>query len=142
MDEYARALIEAVERVTPAWVHAMVAQRVEMNDTIRADTDQAADRATEYMVARLTQLFLTDIDEQSTTPLAIMREAIKFPSSVLSEAGAGPVERDDYARRMFPDDIYGLTPATWSDIDESLAEVGLAWGASKVVAHRSRHGQS
>ncbi len=142
MDEYSRALIETVERVTPEWVQRLVAKRVEMNDAIRADAHTAAGRATEYVVTRLTQLLQTDIDEQANTPLAIMRDATKFASAVLSGAGARIVERDDYARRMFPDDVYGLTPANWSDIDESLVDVGLAWGAAKVMDHRSRHGRS
>jgi hypothetical protein len=40
---------------------------------------------------------------------------------------------------MFPDDDYGLTPASFADIDPALAEPGLAWGAAKAWVHRRRH---
>lgn len=140
MDEYSQTLIETAERVTPGWINRLVAQRVSQNDEIRAATDEAADRATEFVVARLTHLMLQDVDEQVSTPLAIMRETTKFPTQVLIDAGAQPVERDDQARKLFPEDVYDLVPANWGDIDEALVEPGLAWGAAKVMAHRLRHG--
>ena len=41
---------------------------------------------------------------------------------------------------IFPDDDYDLSPATFADIDESLHEPGLVWGAAKahVVLTRRR----
>ena len=50
-----------------------------------------------------------------------------------------PVERDDFAREAFPDDDYDLTPASFADVDPSLFEPGVAWGAAKAWTHRQRH---
>jgi hypothetical protein len=43
------------------------------------------------------------------------------------------VERDEFSRRSFPDDMFGLAPATWADVDPSLVEPGLEWGAWKAA---------
>jgi hypothetical protein len=66
------------------------------------------------------------------------------PTQVLAEAGVPPVERDEHAARLFPDDRYDLAPATFSDLDEALHEPGLVWGAAKahvVLARRRREGR-
>jgi hypothetical protein len=58
---------------------------------------------------------------------------------VLHDAGVPAVERDDFARSRFPDDDYDLTPATWADVDPSIAALGIAWGAAKAFIHKQRH---
>jgi hypothetical protein len=52
------------------------------------------------------------------------------------------VVRDDFDERRFPDDLYGLTPASLAAIDPALADPARAWGAAKAMAHRARHGRS
>jgi hypothetical protein len=37
------------------------------------------------------------------------------------------------ANRQVPDDLYGLGPATWSDIDPAMHDPGIAWGAWKAM---------
>ena len=37
------------------------------------------------------------------------------------------------------DDVYGLAPASFADVDQSLYEPGLEWGAAKAHAHLTRH---
>jgi hypothetical protein len=49
------------------------------------------------------------------------------------------VERDKFSRERFPDDVYDLTPATWSDVDPALQELGITWGAAKAFVHKLRH---
>jgi hypothetical protein len=51
-----------------------------------------------------------------------------------------PIRRSEFDRETFPDDVYGLSPATWSDIDESVHDPGLFWGAwkAKTVLDRRR----
>ncbi|MGB1727392.1 MAG: hypothetical protein ACPHIW_04525, partial [Ilumatobacteraceae bacterium] len=83
--------------------------------------------------SRLGALLGTDVDEQRANPLDILRDAIGGPTAVLRAAGAQPVARDRFAEERFPDDVFDLTPATWADIDESLAEPGLTWGAWKAA---------
>ena len=40
--------------------------------------------------------------------------------------------RDRFAEQTFPDDVYDLVPASFADVDPSLHEPGLLWGAAKA----------
>ncbi|HRE00718.1 MAG TPA: hypothetical protein PLV68_05430, partial [Ilumatobacteraceae bacterium] len=62
----------------------------------------------------------------------------------LAAHGVPPRQRDPFAERAFPADRYGLSPAAWSDVDESLHEPGLIWGAwkAKTVLARRRPPQA
>ena len=84
-------------------------------------------------------LLEADIDAQRTTPLALLRSAVRYPTGILREAGVPPVERDPMQIRLLPDDLYDLSPASFADVDPSLAEPGMVWGAAKAFAHRQRH---
>lgn len=81
----------------------------------------------------------TDVDAQRTTPLTLLRSAVRYPTRVLQEAGVPPVERDPIQVRLLPDDLYDLSPASFADVDPSLAQPGMVWGAAKALAHRRRH---
>jgi hypothetical protein len=85
-------------------------------------------------------LLAADIDEQRSTPLTLLRQAVRYPTRVLQDAGAAPLARDRFAERAFPDDIYDLTPASLADVDPALTEPGIAWGAAKAFEHKRRHG--
>ncbi len=45
---------------------------------------------------------MSDIDEQRTTPLALIRGAVRYPTEVLRAAGVPPVERDRFAAAGVP----------------------------------------
>ena len=63
---------------------------------------------------------------------------------VLRTAGTPEARRDEFSRRVLPDDVYGLAPATWSDVDPALVEPGLVWSAWKaatVLDRRRREGR-
>jgi hypothetical protein len=49
-----------------------------------------------------------------------------------------PADRDEFAQRSFPDDSYGLVPASWEEIDQRLQEVGITWGAAKAYVFKAR----
>ncbi|CAB5001187.1 MAG: hypothetical protein F2876_08170 [Actinobacteria bacterium] len=85
-------------------------------------------------------LLFADVDQQRMNPLALLRASVRFPTTVLDELGASPPDRDEFARRNFPEDRYGLTPASFADVDPTLHEPGLVWGAAKahVVLQRRR----
>jgi hypothetical protein len=62
----------------------------------------------------------------------------------LVEAVPGWVERqvvvrDAFEEARFPDDLYGLTPASLGAVDPSLTDAARAWGAAKAMAHKARH---
>jgi hypothetical protein len=132
-------LADAIERVLPGWVvRSVVALAPGAGDAAR----EAGERARLEVVPQVRALLAADIDEQWTTPLALLRAAVRYPTDVLRAAGVPPVERDDFARDRFPDDVYNLTPASFADVDPALGDVGLVWGASKAFAHKQRHGTS
>jgi hypothetical protein len=144
MDEHGRALAEAIEAALPGWVERTVRQRLsDAGMTAEPGIVLAAERAgqvaTREVGAAVRDLLDTDIDRQATTPLSLLRGAVRFPTGVLQEAGVPPVVRDEVQERLFPDDVYDLTPATFADVDPALAEPGLIWGAAKAHAHLQRH---
>jgi hypothetical protein len=141
---YAAELADAVEVAIPRWVDRVVrevlaAQGVAVDDTLAAQIDQAAAAARDAGVPQVRQLLETDIDQQQTTPLTLLRTLVRHPTEVLRSAGARPVARDEFSRGSFPDDLYDLTPASFADVDPALHEPGLAWGAAKAYVHLSRH---
>jgi hypothetical protein len=144
VDDYARALADGIEAALPTWVVRSVATLMTAwSGTVPPDValaaEEAAQRARVETGGAIRRLLETDIDDQRSTPLALLRGAVRYPTEVLTAAGVPGLERDRFAEEAFPDDIYDLTPARFADIDPALAEIGLAWGASKAFAHKQRH---
>ena len=81
---------------------------------------------------RVRALLELDVDSQPTGPLAVVRTVVVHPTRVLAGAGVPPVERDEFAERAFPDDVYDLTPGSFRDLGENVHEAGLRWGAAKA----------
>lgn len=128
----------------PGWSARVVSERLTAErgsaDPAIVDRARAAGAsAAETLGPDLRALVAADVDEQRENPMAVVRRAVGWPTAVLEEAGATPVERDDYARRHFPADVYGITPTGFADLDPDLGELGLVWGALKARAHLARH---
>ncbi len=146
LDRYAGALVAAVEVALPAWVQRVVAARwsEERDDALPTAVQEAAREAAaaavDDVLPPLRALLAQDVGEQRANPLSLVRRAVVHPTRVLAAAGIGPVERDPEARRLFPDDAYDLVPGTFADLDPTLHEPGLAWGAAKahVLLRRRR----
>lgn len=109
------------------------------DDELRDAARAAGRRAADEVGAQVRALVEADIDEQRTTPLSLLRAAVRYPTEVLRAAGVPPVDRDPVQARLLPDDVYDLSPATFADVDPALAEPGMVWGAAKALAHRRRH---
>ncbi|HEX5266125.1 MAG TPA: hypothetical protein VFW24_05080 [Acidimicrobiales bacterium] len=145
--ELARAGAELAEALTaslPGWAERVVRERSASQpagaDAALASRARAVGAdAAEAVGPELRALLTADVDHQRQNPMAVVRRAVAWPTAVLRDAGAEPPERDDYARRHFPDDIYGITPTSFADLDPELAEMGLVWGALKARAHLARH---
>ncbi len=142
---YALALADGIEAALPGWVSRCVelvadAWRPGLGAELAADARVAGNAATTEIGPRVRALLLTDVDAQRSGPLAVLRQAVAFPTKVLADASVGPVARDDFAERAFPADVYDLSPASFADIDGALHEPGLIWGAAKahVVLSRRR----
>jgi hypothetical protein len=146
VDEHATALADAAVAALPRWVERSVLRILAAwrpGEAAPAEVVEAAGaagaRAAVEVGAELRALLAADIDNQRTTPLALLRGAVRYPTEVLRAAGVPEVERDPIQVRLLPDDPYDLSPATFTDVDPSLAEPGMVWGAAKALAHRRRH---
>jgi hypothetical protein len=139
------ALADAVQVALPGWAVRSV-ERIMLawqdggpvDPAVLANAASAGRRAATDVGAELRALLEVDIDRQRVNPLTVLRRAVRYPASVLAEAGVPPVVRDAQSERMFPDDAYGLSPATFADVDPSLHEPGIAWGAAKAHVHLAR----
>jgi len=146
--ELADALVDGLVAALPGWVEQCVSRVADAwsgdptGDTVEVSAKQLAEagrQAADEVEERLRALLTADVDEQWTGPLAVLRDAIRFPTDLLWAAGVPPVDRDGEAIRMFPDDPYDLTPSSFAEVHPDLQGPGLAWGAAKAFVHRRRH---
>ena len=138
------ALADALERAVPAWVERSVRDLLtafagQADPAALERAREAGRRAAAEVGPDLRRLLAADVDRQWVNPLALVRQAVSYPAEVLAAAGVPPVVRDDYDEAHFPDDVYGLTPRTFTDLDPSLRDVALVWGAAKARASMVRH---
>ncbi len=138
MDPYSSRLLETCQRTVEPWLGVafdrvvsaqFLSDRVDP-DRRRTAIESAASRALED----LSTLFSLDVVAQRTNPLDILRRSTAPITEELRRVGGTPIERDEFHVRSFPADVFGLCPATWADIDESLVEPGLEWGAFKAAS--------
>jgi hypothetical protein len=144
--EKATALSDAIDEVVGPWLEAAVATRAAdaglTGPVVEEVAARAAAEARATVVLRIRALLAQDIDEQATTPLALLRGAIGPATAALQELGVPPVDRDEFAERAFPADLYALSPAAFEDVAEELRTPGLEWGAAKAFVHlRRRRGE-
>jgi hypothetical protein len=142
---YGAELAAGVVRALPGWVVRCVVGRAEAwqpgrGEPLVAAAEEAGRQAAREQGAAVVALLATDVDDQATGPLAIVRTAVVHPTRVLAGAGVPAVERDEFAERAFPDDVYDLAPASFADLDPELHEPGIVWGAAKahVILRRRR----
>jgi hypothetical protein len=135
--DYAVRLADAIEAALPGWVVRSVERFVASAESLAA-AGAAGEEARAVVGPAVRRLLLTDIDAQTETPLGLLRAAVRYPTGVLRASGVAPVTRDPFAERAFPDDVYDLSPASFADVDPSLHEPGLEWGAAKAHVHLTR----
>jgi hypothetical protein len=147
---HADRLADGIEAALVPWVERVVAVRWQQwrgeaaSPDLLAAARAAGAEACREVVPEVRRLLAADVDQQWTNPLAIVRRAVSHPTRVLTEAGMPEVQRDEHAERLFPDDRYDLAPAAFADLDPSLHEPGLTWGAAKahvILARRRREGR-
>ena len=146
---HAAVLAGGIERALPGWVVRSVVQVAEAwrpgaSAPLLGPAEDAGVAARAEVGPQVRALLALDVDQQATGPLAVLRTAVRFPTEVLRSAGVPPVARDAFAVEAFPDDAYGLAPASFADVDPALHEPGLVWGAAKahvVLARRRAEGR-
>ena len=130
-------LLAAIEPVVEPWLERCVATACQRAggapDAVLADQAlEAAREGAAWVMQELHAALEADVDAQRTNPLQVLRDAVRFPTAVLSRAGVPHAKRDEMDARINPDDVYALSPAHWNDVDESLLEPGIVWGAAKA----------
>lgn len=140
MDEYSARLLEGVTRVVERWASRLVDDRLTASGVAAtAEARRAAiEAARSHVISAMSELLALDPEQQRSNPLAILRDATFPLGAFLTSCGVPPVERDEFDQRSFPDDVHGLSPATWADVDPTLVEPGLEWGAWKAATIISR----
>lgn len=147
LDELGAVLLDGVTRALPGWVERSVVRILDawgradpdVRDRALAEAREAGPQVVGRVGAELADLFATPAAEQRTTPLEIVRGSVTEPTAILRRAGVGPVTRDAFDERAWPDDVYGLVPRTFGDLgDPELAPLHLAWGVAKAARLRGR----
>lgn len=137
IEPYATALADALVAAVPNWMTSAITDRLPA--AVEADVSAATSAAIADIESDLRVLLATDIDEQTTTPLAIARRVVGHAASVLEANDVAPAQRDDHARSLHPDDSYDLTPGGFIDFGDDAQAAGIAWGAAKAHIHMRRH---
>lgn len=143
MSPYAQRLLEVIVSAVPTWIDESVRKLVRrhcgvVSENVAASIVVAGREAQEFVKQRLADLLATDVDQQSSNPLQILRDAARFPTRVLKEAGVPAPQRDHFDEQINPDDVYGLGPYTWRDLGEDAHDAGIEWGAWKAATVLSR----
>jgi len=137
VDDYSARLLQSVTAVAGPWAVRLVDERLTANGLLGLVPEEsrlsAVTETERLAIEGLRELLELDAEQQRTNPLAVLRAATAPIGRFLASVGATPVERDEFDQRSFPDDVYGLAPATWADIDASLLEPGIEWGAWKAA---------
>lgn len=138
----ASALADALDRAVERWLADAVVTRAAGAGLTGPTVDEVAAEAARTAAAaarpRLRTLLATDVDAQATNPLAVLRDSLGPATAALADLGVPPAERDDFAVRAFPDDVYDLAPAAFADLGPDLRQPGLEWGAAKAFVHLQR----
>jgi hypothetical protein len=134
--EKATALADGIEAAIGPWLVGAVVQRA--GEGARAEAEAVADATAAEIVPRLRALLAADIDEQASTPLALLRAAVGPANELLTELGVPLADRDEFAERAFPEDVHALAPAAFEDVAPELKGPGIEWGAAKAYVHLRR----
>ncbi len=137
---YAEDLHEAVVTAVQVWVRRMTLARASAGGVVVDGdaVDRVAIATVELVTPALREVLDADVDDGAGSPLAALRAAVGPMTDLLDEAGAARPPRDEFVAEAFPDDPYDLGPAAFSDVDPSLHEPGLLWGAARAHVHLRR----
>lgn len=129
-------LLATAQRVVAPWLRRITtdaARRGGVDVDALAGLDAMVDRTATRTLDELADLLGRDVDDQQTNPLSVLRAAVDGPTELLLAHGVPARPADPFLVERFPDDVYGLGPAAWADIDDELHEPGIVWGAWKAM---------
>ena len=137
---YAGALHTFVVDAIPGWVRRLTTERANAGGAAvgAADLEWAAAATTDLVAPDLMRILNADVDDGAGSPLAAVRAAVGPMTDLLQRAGAAQPPRDEFVAKAFPNDLFDLGPAAFSDIAAELHEPGLVWGAARAHVHLRR----
>ena len=124
-------LVAVFASVYEPYVRAAVAGRV---DDRLPDLTGAIAEGRRWLEGALEELLALPYPMQNRGPLELFQEAMKFPTTVLREAGYPPAPRDEPTGNALPGDLYDLAPASSHDLGEEAWQAHVGWGAAKAAA--------
>lgn len=133
---YAANLLVGLETHTRGWVESVLDRWVGPDRSAQLVPGLADE--IERALGEVAELLSSDIDAQRANPLAVIRSLVPAITASLRAEGSSPVSRDPDAERLFPHDVFDITPGAFSDIHPDLHMPGLAWGAAKAHVHLQR----
>lgn len=140
--EPAAELLATAVAVIPDWMRRVTVQAAAAGGIdatlFGGSLDAMIDTESKRLGDLLGELLAADVDAQRTNPLSLFRSAVAAPTDWLRSIGIPTPSPDRFVAERFPEDVYGLGPATWADIDQRLHEPGLVWGAWKAMTVLSR----
>lgn len=130
-------LISSLRSALPTYVRAVVTARVGCGLSVDSEErlNEVGERIGADVEARMSDVLGKPVEEQQMGPLQIVRDGLAPVTQFLAGMGVAAPERDEFSRRVFPADIYGIAPASFREINEELHDVGIAWGAAKAWLH-------
>lgn len=138
---HANALLDALRTTVERWaVNTLVSRSpADAHQRVQKGADRIRNYVRESVLPDLTSLLGADIDAQWTSPLEIVRSLVVPITAELQTLDVPPPQRDASSIALHQDDLYNIAPATFADVDPSLHDLGLAWGAAKAHVHLRRH---
>lgn len=143
LPEPAATLLDAARRAVPVWLRRAIEDACRRGGVdpapLRVELDATIDRSSADALDGLAELLAADVDRQWTTPLAMLRDAAAArPAAFLRAHGVAPSAPSAPSGHGRAGDGYELGPANWADVDPSLHEPGLRWGAWKAMTILAR----
>ncbi|MDW3219906.1 MAG: hypothetical protein R8F63_14925 [Acidimicrobiales bacterium] len=136
--EISTDLLARVRAAAPRWLRARAVALCAAAGVAADGVDAAVSDVLALLDPELERILLADPDAGAGSPLAAIRASTRPLTEHLRAVGVPPVIRDAFAQENFRDDVYDFGPAAFADIDESLHEPGLLWGAARAHVHLRR----
>lgn len=150
-------VIMRVAVAVPDWVHRCVEKGLagaiaragawwsigpEQFRSLFQNADLVGWRAAEDVEGRVSALLAGVEDLRPAQPrvLAVLQEAVDYPADVLRHARVPKARRDRSAMKLYPHDVYNLTPKSLAELHPMMPELLASWEKARVAVLRERYG--
>ena len=137
LEEYPRDLFVAVVAAYPAWLGAQL-RAISKGAIADHDLAEIVAESERQMSADLLALLQTDVDEQRSNPLHVLRLSTVLANERLQHVNVVAPQRDEFEVAAMPHDVYAIGPLTWKDLGDDVHDAGITWGAWKAATVLTR----